>query len=268
MGFLREVVAATAEATRSPQYLHGVPSERASSPPSLRQAIEQEAHRGALLVEFKRVSPGQSDPRLPVRSPREFLRSAAVPGVAGFSCLATVPFFEGSPGDVAELVRATDRPVLFKDFVVGTAQLDVASRCGASAVLLIARLARERLLERPLEVLARVAHDRGREVLLEFHRKAELDDALGVDADMYGVNVRDLDSLVIDRPSALTTLAAADRKGLRPLLGLSGVATPEDATRFWDAGVDGILIGTAVARSSDPALFLAALGRPSARGPT
>ena len=268
MGFLREVVAANTEAARSPRYLAGVPTERGSSPPSLRRAIEREARRGALLVEFKRVSPGQSEPRLPARNAREFVRSASVPGVAGFSCLATVPHFEGSPGDVAELVRATDRPVLFKDFVVDIAQLEVAARCGASAVLLIARLASERLLERPLAVLAREAHERGLEVLLEFHRKAELGDALGVDADMYGVNVRDLDSLVIDRPTALATLAAADREGLRPLLGLSGVAAPEDAARFWDAGVDGILIGTAVARSSDPARFLAALGRPSARGPT
>ena len=267
-GFLREVVRANAEAARGPRYLAGVPAERAASPPSLCRAVERESHRGALLVEFKRVSPGQVEPRLPVREAREFVRGVSVPGVAGFSCLATVPHFDGSPGDVAELVRATDRPVLFKDFVVDVPQLDVAARCGASAVLLIARLAREGLLDRPLSVLAREAHDRGLEVLLEFHRKAELAEALGVDADMYGVNVRDLDSLVIDRPTAGATLAAADEEGLRPLLGLSGVATPEDAARFWDAGVDGILLGTAVARAPDPARFLATLGRPMTRGPT
>ena len=266
MGFLQEVVHANERAAEDPRYFAGVPLKRLGSPPSLRKAVEREARRGALLVEFKRFSPGQAEPRLPVREAREFVRRTDIPGVAGFSCLATMPHFEGSPGDVAELVRATDRPVLFKDFVVDMPQLDVAARCGASAVLLIGRLASERLLKRPLSVLARGAHDRGLEVLLEFHRKAELRDALGVDADMYGVNVRDLDSLVIDRPTALATLEAARSEGLRPLLGLSGVAAPEDAARFWDAGVDGILVGTAVARAADPALFLASLGRPSTGG--
>ena len=264
MGFLREIVRLNEAAARDPQYLDGVPSESGPRPPSLRRRIEREARRGALLVEFKRVSPGQSEPRLPVRGAGEFVRRADVPGVAGFSCLATVPHFEGCPGDVAELVRATDRPVLFKDFVIDVRQLDVAARCGAGAVLLIARLATERLLRRPLADLARAAHDRGLEVLLELHRKTELPDAIGFDADMYGVNVRDLDSLEIDPPTALATIAAARDEGLRPLLGLSGVASPEDAARFWDAGADGILIGTAVARAADPARFLASLGRPPA----
>ena len=267
MGFLREIVRENEEAARAPQYLRGVPAERARSPPSLRRAIEREAGRGALLVEYKRVSPGQTDPRLPVRDVRDFVRSAEVPGVAGFSCLATVPRFEGSPGDVADLVRAAGRPVLFKDFVVGPRPLDVAARCGASAVLLIARLQGTGLLERPLAALAREAHDRGLEVLLELHRKAELREVVGVGADMYGVNVRDLDTLTIDRPTARATLAAATEEGLRPLLGLSGVASREDARQFWDAGVDGILVGTAVARAPDPARFLATLARPSAGGP-
>ncbi len=264
MGFLAEVVRQNEVAARDPRYLEGVPTERGARPPSLRGAIEHGARHGPLLVEFKRVSPGQSEPRLPVHAAREFVRRADAPGVVGFSCLATVPHFDGCPGDVAELVRATDRPVLFKDFITDLRSLDVAARCGASAVLLIARLATEGLLRRPLVALARAAHDRGLEVLLELHRKTELPDAVEVDADMFGVNVRDLDTLRIDRPTALATIAAARDAGLRPLLGLSGVASPEDAAWFWDAGADGILIGTAVARAADPGRFLASLRRPSA----
>lgn len=261
MGFLAEVVRSNDEAFRSPMYLWGLPAERPAPRSSLKRAVERDASRGALLVEFKRVSPGQAEPRLPVREPRELVRSTEGLAIAGFSCLATGPHFDGSLADVAELVRATDRPVLFKDFIVDLPQLDAAARCGASAVLLIARLATERLLRRPLAVLVRAAHDRGLEVMLELHRKAELRDVLGVEADMYGVNVRDLDSLVIDRPTAIATIAAASHEGLRPLLGLSGVGSPEDAARFWDAGVDGILVGTAVARAPEPARFLSSLAR-------
>jgi len=82
-----------------------------------------------------------------------------------------------------------------------------------------------------------------------------------VAADMYGVNVRDLDTLTIDPATAEATLGAAAAAGRRPLIGLSGVERPEDAARFWDRGADGILVGTAVARSSDPGKFLDSLAR-------
>ena len=270
MGFLSEIVAATRASVRSPSYL----AELSPTPPppraSLREAVRRDAPRGALLVEYKRVSPGQADPRLPARSVDDFVRATAPAPVTGYSCLATGPRFEGAPRDVADLARATAVPVLFKDFVVEPVQLDAAVRAGASAVLLIARLETEGHLTVPLEALAAGAQTRGLEVLLEFHRRSELSVADRVPADMYGVNVRDLDSLAFDRSAAEGTLVAAREAGLSPLLGLSGVDDSRAAGRFWSAGADGLLVGTAVARSHDPVGFLRSLTRehaPSGEGP-
>ncbi len=162
---------------------------------------------------------------------------------------------------MADLARCTPRPVLFKEFVVADEQIEVAARAGASAILLIARLAAEGHLDRPLAELADEAHDRGLEVLLEVHRSAELSWVEGVRADVFGVNVRDLDTLQIDRPTAMRALADAHAAGLKPLLGLSGVTNPSDAAAFWNAGADGLLVGTAVARSNEPAEFLDTLRR-------
>ncbi len=262
MGFLEEIVRETRTAVRDPRYVHGLPPTAPRPTASLRAAIERESARGALLVEYKRVSPGQAEPVLPVRPVEEFVRSTRAAGVAGYSCLAAGPRFAGSPADVAELVRTTERPVLFKEFVVDPLQIDVAARCGASAVLLIARLASEGHLKVPLRSLARHAHDRGLEVLLEWHAKAELSATDGVEADMYGVNVRDLDTLAIERPRAEATMEAAAALGRHPLLGLSGIETGEDARRCWRRGADGVLVGTAVARAPDPAAFLSSLRRP------
>jgi len=212
-------------------------------------------------VEFKRVSPGQLDPVLPARSVREFLAATSPARVAAYSCLATAPQFRGSPDDVAELASSTDRPVLFKDFVVDERQIDAAVRAGAGAVLLIARLATGGLLDVPLSSLADAAHRRGLEVLLEFHSRTELSCAADVVADVYGVNARDLDTLSLDPLTSERTLSEARKRGLRPLLGLSGVEQPSDARRFWEAGADGILVGSSVARSTDPAAFLSTLHR-------
>jgi indole-3-glycerol phosphate synthase len=265
MGFLSEVVAATRTAIASPDYLAGLPEgDEGVDHPSLRNAIQSAGSRGALLVEFKRFSPGAESPELPERSPEEFVRSTLSAVVAGYSCVATEHRFRGSPRDVAALASRTALPVLFKDFIVDRPQLDAARRSGASAVLLIARLESMGLLTIPLAELAREAHSRRLEVLLEFHERSELKRAAGVDADMYGVNVRDLDSLRMEPDVAAATIRAASP--LRPLLGMSGVASPDDARRFWDLGTDGILVGSAAARATDPAAFLRTLHRPGRGG--
>jgi indole-3-glycerol phosphate synthase len=261
MGALADFVRSTREAVRDPSYGRDLPRRASERRPSLRAAVERDRWVGSLIVEYKRFSPGQPTPELPRRSVSEFVETMETAGVTGYSCLATRSKFEGSPRDVSELVNATYRPVLFKDFVVEPIQIEVAARTGASAVLLIARLATEGHLSVPLADLSLAAHARGLEVLLEFHGKAELSEVGDVAADMYGVNVRDLDSLEIDRPTAMAAIEQAVDQGLQPLLGLSGVESAEDARRFWSSGVDGILVGTAVARSSHPSELLASLRR-------
>ena len=261
MGFLAEVVRSTRAEVRDPSYGRDLPARRSARRPSLRAAVERDRWVGALIVEYKRFSPGQPKPELPRRTVEEFAAMTETAGVTGYSCLATHSQFDGSPNDVAALVNATDRPVLFKDFVIDPAQIEVATRTGASAVLLIARLATEGHLTVPLAELSLAAHAQGLEVLLEFHGRTELSEVGDVAADMFGVNVRDLDSLEIDRPTAWSAIEQAVDDGLTPLLGLSGVESADDAKRFWSSGVDGILVGTALARASHPSEFLASLRR-------
>jgi len=261
MPFLDEISAEIQRSIATPGYDSGVPVRRPRDPPSLRHSIERDRTRGALLVEYKRVSPGQPTPVLPRRTIAEFVGSTRAAPVTAYSCLATAPRFEGAPRDVAELARSTHLPVLFKDIVVDRRQVEVAARTGASAILLIARLADGgRPVER-LASLAEKAHALGLEVVLEFHHRSELSHAADVAADMFGVNARDLDSLRIERATAEATLRAAHAQGLHPLLGLSGVESAADARRFWDAGVDGILVGSAVARAAVPTEFLSQLLR-------
>lgn len=258
-GFLREMVTATRAAIAAPSYFEHLPATPRRGRPGFRESIERDAARGALVVEYKRVSPGYEDARLPRRTVEAFVSETEPAGVTAYSCLAARPRFDGAPADVAELVAATDRPVLFKEFVIDPVQVDAARRAGASAILLIARLATEGLLDRPLGELAAAAHRAGLEVVLEFHRSSELSEVADVAADVYGVNTRDLDTLRFERARSERTLVEASARGLRPLLGMSGVEGPDDARRVWAQKADGLLVGTAVARSENPAAFLTSL---------
>lgn len=267
MGFLEQILRETRRSIDEPSYGAGLAERAPARAPSFRRAVERDRTMGALVVEYKRVSPGHPEPRLPPRSVAQFVESTRSARPSAYSCLATGPRFDGSPTDVAALVESTDRPVLFKDFVVDPRQVAVAARTGASAILLIARLETEGRLGTSLSSLAEDAHREGLEVLLEFHAGTELSRVADVAADVYGVNARNLDTLQIDRGTATETLRDARGRGLRPLLGLSGVAGVSDARRFWEDGVDGILVGSAVARASHPSEFLAGLRRPASGAP-
>jgi indole-3-glycerol phosphate synthase len=266
MGFLERMVAATRRSISQSDYLAGLPERRMDRRPSFRAALVAASARGAIVAEYKRRSPGALTPDLGARPIDEFVLATPAAAVDAYSCLAARPEFGGAPSDVAAMVRQTPRPVLFKDFVLEPVQLDAAARAGASAVLLIARLETEGWLKVPLRRLAAEAHDRGLEVLLEWHDRAELRQTEDVPADVYGVNVRDLDTLEIHRSTGEETIRAA--RACRPLLGMSGVGGPDEARRFWEAGVDGILVGTAVSRASDPQGFLETLRRPVEGGRT
>ncbi|MGI0054306.1 MAG: indole-3-glycerol phosphate synthase TrpC [Thermoplasmata archaeon] len=253
MSFLEEILPEIRRAVADPEYFAGLADAPPRAPPSLRDAVV--AARGwAVLIEWKRRSPGASPPELKHRPVAEFVRLVEQGGASALSCLATGPRFLGSPRDVADLAETSRLPVLFKDLVVDPKQVEAARRSGASAILLVARLETERSPTVPLRALAERARAAGLEVVLELHGPEDLKVAERVPADVYGINLRDLESLTF-RPEVAHATAEAARR-LRPLLGLSGVGGAEDARRWASWGVDGILVGTGFARATDPSTFL------------
>ncbi len=258
-GFLDEILAAVRQDVRSGLYGRASAPPPAPTGPGLRASIERLPVPHGLVVEYKRASPGRPDPDLPQRTVAEFVRATDLTEVAGYSCLATRPRFEGSPEVVAELVRSTRRPVLFKDFVIGTEQLEAAREAGARAVLLIARLETEHRLEQSLARLAENARTLGLEVVLELHYPEEVGLLSAVRPELVGVNVRDLDTLRFERRRAFETLARLGAGPGVPILGLSGVEGAADAQAFWDAGCRALVVGSAVALAPDPAAFLRSL---------
>src|SRR5579863_1331592 len=208
MGFLAQIVREVRASIDRPGYLDRLPDvPREQRPPSMVAALLRDRTAGALLVEFKRVSPGLGENRrLPTLDPETFVAVAQQASATGLSCLACEPRFEGSPRDVLALAWAQNAPVLYKDFVVDPRQIEAARRAGASAILLVARLAEDRVHPVDLAALAVLAHEQRLEVVLEFHRAQELAVAEHVAADAYAVNVRDLDTLKLRPDVAAETM--------------------------------------------------------------
>ena len=219
-----------------------------------RRAVELERPPGAplrLLCEIKHRSPsaGPLSRRLTVG---ERARAYERGGARMVSVLCDEEFFGGSFSHLAEARRATELPLLCKDYVLDERQLDLARAWGADAVLLIARCLGERLGH-----LVAEARTRQLEPLVEVASQEEAAAAVATGARLVGVNARDLDTLAIDQERAARVLAS-----LPPAvtaIHLSGLATPADIDRVAASRADAALVGEALMREDDPEPLLGAL---------
>ena len=202
-------------------------------------------HEVGIIAEHKRRSPSRGEIS-PMSEVGEIAESYAKNGAAAMSVLTDTPYFGGSLTDFAVArVGAPSLPLLRKEFIVDEYQLYQARIFGADAILLIAAM----ISGEEVRQLNDMAHELGMQTLVEIHSLSELK-SVPLDADMVGVNNRDLTSfstdisnsaLLVDRlPSGIVKIAE------------SGIKTPEDVKRLKTIGFDGFLIGEAFMSTLDP----------------
>jgi indole-3-glycerol phosphate synthase len=217
-----------------------------------------------IIAEVKRASPAQGAIRADA-DPVAVARAYEAAGADAVSVLADARYFHGAPADVAAVRAAVGLPVLYKEFVVDPYQVYEARAVGADAVLLIAGTVPRAVLA----ALVALAHDLGLAALVEVDGEATLADALAAGARIVGINNRDLRTFAVDL--ATTARLRPQIPPGRLVVSESGIATPEDLRRVAAAGVDAVLVGTALMASPDPAATLARLraaADPVARGET
>jgi indole-3-glycerol phosphate synthase len=206
-----------------------------------------------VIAEIKRRSPSAGDIRKDL-DPVTLGKAYVAGGAVALSVLTEGRHFGGSLEDLHRVTRAVAVPALLKDFVLDELQLLEARAAGASAVLLIARI----LEPARLVALSREARRMALGVLVEVHSPLELGQALAAEPTAVGVNSRDLDSFAVDLGLVETLLPRVPRDV--PAVAESGIETPADVRRVAAAGADIVLVGTSVARATDPTAAVRALG--------
>ena len=196
------------------------------------------------IAEVKRRSPSAGDLR-PDADPAQLAAGFAGAGAAAVSILVDERF-GGSVGDVRAARSVTSAPLLAKGFFREKAELDELKQAGADAVLLLLRDLDDR---RAAAMLSR-ATELGLDALVEAHDADELTRAVGLGAEVIGVNARDLDTFAIDRGAALELVASVPRD--RVVVAESGVTARAHGAAAELAGADAILVGSALMRASDP----------------
>ena len=166
-------------------------------------------------------------------------------GASALSILTERHHFGGSLDDLREARRASDLPILRKDFIVDTYQLYESAVAGADAVLLIvAALQRDELARLHREAVALDL-----DVLVEVHDEPELESALEVDAAVIGINNRDLTDFSVDVERTYELLS--DVPAGKIVVSESGFTAREQLEELDRVGVDAALVGETLMRAPD-----------------
>ena len=210
-----------------------------------------------LIAEIKKASPSKGLIR-PNFDPVGLAVEYEAAGANALSVLTDEQYFMGALEYLGQARQAVGLPVLRKDFLIEPVQLHEARVAGADAVLLIAAALEPALL---IDLHA-LAGELGMAVLLEVHNEEELEMVLNASFDsttnwLLGVNNRNLDTFEVDLANTIRLRAMIP--GEIPLVSESGIWNREDIDCLVGVGVDAVLVGESLMRSSDIGLAVRTL---------
>lgn len=218
--------------------------------PAVKLSLEDSilsCRRAAVISEVKPASPS-SGALCIGRSPAALAREMEEGGAVGISVLTEPKHFQGSMKALADVRRAVKVPVLMKDVILSPVQVDAAVKAGANAILLIYSVFERGYAEENLENMISYAHGKGVEVLLEVHSRDEFKSSLNYEADMIGVNNRDLRTLKVSLNVTRNVLSGY--RGSRVVVSESGINGPEDVRFLHACGARAFLVGTSIMRAA------------------
>lgn len=196
----------------------------------------------ALIAEVKKASPSKGviqENFEPVKIAKQYEQAKA----DCLSVLTDTPFFQGKNSYLSDVKRSVSLPVLRKDFIIDSIQVEEADRIGADAILLIG----EALEPQKLFDLYQQAAEKGMDVLVEVHGEETLEGILNIfTPEIIGVNNRNLKTFE-------TSVGQTERMAkLVPsgsvLISESGIGQSEDLAFVKACGARAVLVGESLMR--------------------
>ena len=165
-------------------------------------------------------------------------------GAAAISVLTDEKYFAGHKDYLTQIRQKVKLPLLRKDFIIDTIQIYETRAIDADAILLIVHVLGKKLTEFIL-----LSKELGLSSLVEVHTEEELELALATDAEIIGINNRNLDTFVIDIETS-RKLRAQIPEGII-VVAESGIMSRADIDILMQANIHAFLIGEALITAPD-----------------
>ena len=166
-------------------------------------------------------------------------------GASVISVLTEVKHFQGNLKHLEAVREKVNIPLLRKDFIFDEYQVYESAAFGADALLLITAI----LSQKQLVELITLSKSLGLGCLVEVHNEKELERALQSDAEVIGINNRDLKTfnVDIDTTRRLCSLIPKDRI----VVSESGIKNRSDVLKLKKWGVNAVLVGESLVTAVD-----------------
>ena len=210
------------------------------------------SNHAPIITEVKFSSPSLGKIRT-TSDPIVLANSMIRGGAIGLSVLTQPYLFDGSPEFFINVRQNVKVPLLMKDIVIDKIQIEAAQKLGADYILLIEALFDNRYLKE-IDEYVDYAHKKNLRVLIESHTKTEFENSLKTDADLIGINNRNLDTLDLDIKTTKIVLDGFDKS--RIILSESGIESPRDILFLHDCGASVFLVGSSVMKSDNIETFV------------
>ena len=210
------------------------------------QSIRSNPH-ASLITEIKFSSPSLGKIRQK-SDPVQIAQDMVDGGAQALSVLTQPYLFEGSPNYFMQIRKKIKIPMLMKDIVIDKIQIDGAKKIGADYMLLIQSLFDQKYLT-DIDEFIDYGHKQGLKVLVEAHTKSEFANSLNTNADLVGINNRNLDTLQIDINTTKNILDGYHDNKI--IVSESGIENPADIQFLKKCGAGAFLIGSSIMKSEN-----------------
>ncbi len=197
-----------------------------------------------LIAEVKKASPSAGVIREdfdPVAIAMEYEEA----GAKAISVLTDEKFFQGSMNILKTVREHVHIPVLCKDFIIDEYQIYEASVAGADAILLIASCLSIEQINKFMDIAQTLQID----CLVETHSMDDVEKVLKTNATIIGINNRNLRTFIVDPKTTLMLKVLLPHGKI--VVSESGISSPEIISIYKDKGINAVLIGEALIRSSN-----------------
>ena len=221
-----------------------------SEAPKLRDAMAALSKNGTrLIAEVKRSSPSKGV-LAEIVNPAELATAYQDGGADVISILTEQRRFNGAIPDLISVRNAIDIPVLRKDFIVTEFQVYESRLIGADLILLIVA----GLSNSQLKDYYQLATELGMAVLVEVHDEVEAAKAVDLQAQIIGVNSRDLKTLEVSSKSFEKIFPYLPSDAIK--VAESGISTRAQVKEVENLGANAILVGESLVKATNPAQMI------------